>query len=169
MKKKIKPRLTEEELERCLAYGAKWVSRDKYCSSIELWRTKPLYEDGKYNLGDLIASVLDRKLFPSVRSGECICVEDISWQFDVVTDNDGHKLAKPKLAEVLGVEVLEPFEFLGQDAKSAYYVDSDGFMRLFKTGMICTHTNDIYFVINHPETIVHVKQEAENKLKSEAE
>ena len=43
------PRLTEEELERCRVYGAKWVSRNDFGSYIDLWDKQPnKNKDGVY-------------------------------------------------------------------------------------------------------------------------
>ena len=71
------PRLTEAELERCRVYGAKWVSKDDYSEIADLWSKRPLYGNGEYTHSSgcvFIGRVFDKSLFPSVSSGECICV-----------------------------------------------------------------------------------------------
>lgn len=75
------PRLTEAELERCRPYGAKWVSRDKSGIdwTVNLWREKPMYGEEIYNQteeGSLIATIHDPNLFPSVRPGGLVEVEE---------------------------------------------------------------------------------------------
>ena len=75
------PRLTEPEIAIMRALGAKWVSRDKGFDDVYLWSDKPKvskdYEEYYIpsNPGDCISSTQAR-LFPSVKSGDCIELED---------------------------------------------------------------------------------------------
>ncbi len=74
-------RLTEPEIAIMRAVGAKWVSRDKGFDDVYLWSDKPKvskdYEEYYIpsNPGDCISSTQAR-LFPSVKSGDCIELED---------------------------------------------------------------------------------------------
>lgn len=75
------PRLTEKELAICKAVGAKWVSRDKGVLVVELWRERPEMEGGVTKPTfvadtDCWVADVDCNLFPSVKPGDCICVED---------------------------------------------------------------------------------------------
>ena len=77
-------RLTPEELEICRLIGAKWISKDKRndVNTVDLWRQKPngevsgsTYVYRNYE-GFEVAAISD-SLFPSVKPGDCICVEDL--------------------------------------------------------------------------------------------
>lgn len=77
-------RLTPEELEICRLIGAKWISKDKFdgVNVVDLWEQKPNGEkDGSMYVyrntdGFEVAAISD-SLFPSVKQGDCICVEDL--------------------------------------------------------------------------------------------
>lgn len=77
------PKLTEAELAICKAIGAKYVTRNGDGCYVFLWREKP---EHKEFFGDaafyspkgspsLICSI-EPSIFPSVRPGRCICVEE---------------------------------------------------------------------------------------------
>ena len=74
-----RPRLPPSELDICKAVGAKWVSRDTHDGdTVELYTEKPERGDfGEYYSADdeWIANI-DSRLFPSVKPGDCICVEE---------------------------------------------------------------------------------------------
>lgn len=68
--------LTEAELERCRAYGARWVSRDDVGKCfVKLWKGKPMSSAGCYVGREQVALVHDVSLFPSVQPGGCVCAE----------------------------------------------------------------------------------------------
>ena len=72
------PHLTELELAICKAVGAKWVSRDKESDSVDLWGVKPIKERGFYKVnGEYPIATVRDDLFPSVKPGDCICVEEV--------------------------------------------------------------------------------------------
>lgn len=71
--------LTPDELEICRKIGAKWASKDRHkMSNIEFWKDKPvLSEDGfTYSGGERVA-YLPSRCFPSLKPGDCICVDDL--------------------------------------------------------------------------------------------
>lgn len=78
-------RLTPHELEICRVLGAKWVSKDNYKETVavNLWNQKPeLGDDGKvYRKGKIIADI-SVFLFPSVKQGDCICVDNLGKSDD---------------------------------------------------------------------------------------
>lgn len=55
---------------------------------------------------------------------------------------------KPRLAEVLGVEVNETFDFVGGGFTHCCYVDSNGWLRDQNDNMCDTHA---VFLINNPQ------------------
>lgn len=57
---------------------------------------------------------------------------------------------KPRLAEVLGVDVNEEFDFVGGGFTHCCYVDSNGWLR-YKNGETCD--TDAVFLINNPQYI----------------
>lgn len=74
-------RLTSEELEICRAVGAKWVTKDNYTTEcfVYLWAERPdagnngnTYGGAKKSFGKILGD-----LFPSVKPGDCICVDDL--------------------------------------------------------------------------------------------
>ena len=68
--------LTEVELERCRAYGVRWVSRDDVGKCfVKLWKGKPMSSAGCYVGREQVALVHDVSLFPSVQPGGCVCAE----------------------------------------------------------------------------------------------
>lgn len=76
-----KPHLTVEEAERCRVYGAKWIYRTTGGDQpIFLSREKMVLDDTDCpsNTDDcgFIVSVWDTSLFPSVKPGIQICVEE---------------------------------------------------------------------------------------------
>lgn len=80
-----KPVLTEDELTICRALGAKWVSREEdWPYTVMLWDTQPKvaeYQGKKSYEGRIgeplvIADIRPDK-FPSVKPGDCICVEEV--------------------------------------------------------------------------------------------
>lgn len=76
---KLEPlRLTPKELCICKAVCAKWVSMDDTadCKSVRLWGEKPSF-GGKifFPYSDCLANT-KKELFPSVRHGDYICVDD---------------------------------------------------------------------------------------------
>ena len=72
------PHLTEPELAICKAVGAKWVSRDKESDSVDLWGVKPIKKCGFYKVnGEYPIATVRDDLFPSVKPGDCICVEEV--------------------------------------------------------------------------------------------
>lgn len=77
------PRLTHTEMELLRLTGAKWVSRDEEADGgfVYLWCEKPIckesgvrnyYGDGNDEIGTLNAD-----LFPSIRPGDCLNVEEL--------------------------------------------------------------------------------------------
>lgn len=80
-------RLTPQEFEICKALGAKWVSTDaEYPDIVSLWKSKPMVEDGdhynsrfypKDGLKSEWISHINSELFPSVKPGDCIDVEEL--------------------------------------------------------------------------------------------
>ena len=71
------------ERKICEVLGAKWVTRDKGVYVVELYRKRPkiigfinatIFDS---NRDDWIADV-NCELFPSVKMGDCICVEEAS-------------------------------------------------------------------------------------------
>lgn len=71
--------LTPDETAICHTLEAKWVSMDnaKYPSLVVLWKSEPHITDERtYTGGGHIASV-DAGLFPSVKPGDCICVDTV--------------------------------------------------------------------------------------------
>lgn len=80
----IEPRFTNAELEICKAVGAKWVTRDRSLGEskvIRLWIGEP--EKNEYGNYPAIPSIsiylgaLMAELFPTIKPGECICVEEV--------------------------------------------------------------------------------------------
>lgn len=76
------PRLTEAELERCRVYNAKYITRDLNAylgiPRVYLWKNMPERDvNGDYNSDGFIAGV-DADYFPSVKPGDCICVEEVT-------------------------------------------------------------------------------------------
>lgn len=70
-------RLTPKELEICRAIGAKWISKDGHKScSIQFWKEKPEKGDDGLYCG-IRLGFLPNYCFPSVKPGDCICVEDL--------------------------------------------------------------------------------------------
>lgn len=74
------PRLTPEEVQRCRAFGAKWVSRDNHRETVDLWEEKPRViptelKCGTYGSAKRCAQTWT-EYFPSVRPGQLIQVED---------------------------------------------------------------------------------------------
>lgn len=73
-------RLTQSELAICRVLGAKWVSRSlqdsAYSDEVWLWSRKPKWdghlwdESDEYNI-----AMVNSKKFPSIRPGDCVCVE----------------------------------------------------------------------------------------------
>lgn len=79
-----KPRLTKEELEICRALGAKWVSRDDELGdvvNVDIWDDKPeKSSDGSYmayKKDTLHIAGINFKIFPSIKPGDCINVEEL--------------------------------------------------------------------------------------------
>lgn len=74
-----KPKLTEQELAICRAVGAKWVERvgAPFDYQVRLWREEPLQSKSTEELNDIWIGRVLAKLFPSVRKGDCINVEDL--------------------------------------------------------------------------------------------
>lgn len=66
-----KPKLTDGELTICSLLGAKWIGRHKDADYVVLWPDNPVGEDTKKAIGSL-----DATTFPSIKPGDCICVED---------------------------------------------------------------------------------------------
>lgn len=78
-------------------------------------------------------------------------------------DNNMKKISKPRLAELLGVEVGEKFQVKGVDTKDfAFFVDAEGIMRWTDDGMISDLI--IYTIINHPERIVRLPRLTEPEI-----
>lgn len=78
-------KLTAEELEICKAVGAKYISIDKPVSLpdvVELWKEKPVLNgcSGIYEnrAVDARLAAVSMQLFPSLKPGDCICVNDIT-------------------------------------------------------------------------------------------
>ena len=80
---KDKPRLTEQELAICKAVGAKWVSFDDTNEDVvDIWTIKPETRmfDGKrhyYEQSTEHIACVNSYLFPSLKPGDCINVEEI--------------------------------------------------------------------------------------------
>lgn len=73
--------LTEAELERCRAYGVRWISRDDVGKCfVKLWKGKPMSSAGCYVGREQVALVHDVSLFPSVQPGGCVCAEQAEEQ-----------------------------------------------------------------------------------------
>ena len=78
------PRLTDKELEICRAVGAKWVALNDNGLKVSLWNEKPNLEEyflekHKAYTGDGYEPIayFIRDMFPSIKEGDCICVEDL--------------------------------------------------------------------------------------------
>lgn len=71
--------LTPDELEICKAVGAKFVSVDKAGSGyVSLWRSKPMQDIcGEYKGIDAYMGCISHDLFPSIKPGDCINVEEL--------------------------------------------------------------------------------------------
>lgn len=70
------PRLTPEEVQRCRAFGAKWISCDADDCQVWLWEERPeLKPNGVWDGGTSCAQAWAR-FFPSVQPGQLIQVED---------------------------------------------------------------------------------------------
>ncbi len=79
------PRLTEPEIAICKAVGAKWVSKNKYgARRVALWDAKPIFDEGMFSITEddehsvtigVIGRISD-VLFPSVKPGACISVDE---------------------------------------------------------------------------------------------
>lgn len=70
------PRLTDVEMERCRVYGVKYLARDKGSAYVTLHAGKPtVIIPGYYGEESYIGHV-DATLYPSVKPGDCICVEE---------------------------------------------------------------------------------------------
>ena len=75
--------LTEQELELCRVFEAKYLTRNANSRFISMWDARPSENEGgmgKYYTIDNceaweIASI-DAKFFPSIEPGDCICVEE---------------------------------------------------------------------------------------------
>lgn len=71
-------RLTEPELAICKAVGARWVSRNQIgTNGLHLWDKKPSGNQNFWNGGATSLATVSESLFPSVRPGDCICVEEV--------------------------------------------------------------------------------------------
>ena len=67
-----------------------------------------------------------------------------------LNSNKNVNMDKPRICEVLGVELGERFEVEGQPG--ALYVDADGYMRYDEDDRLSTSA--IHIAINHPERII---------------
>ena len=72
-------RLTPQELEICRALGAKYISRDMVHTKcgIELRAEKPTKDGHGEYVGGYVLAAVDTSLFPSVKLGDCINVEEL--------------------------------------------------------------------------------------------
>lgn len=67
--------LTPTEIEICKALGAKWVSMGLSDHSVDIWADNPskgIMRESNDHIGILKCFAL-----PSIRPGDCICVEDL--------------------------------------------------------------------------------------------
>lgn len=72
------PRLTPEEVQRCRAFGAKWVSHDMDSNQVWLWEERPeLKPSGVWDGGTSCVQAWAR-FFPSVQPGQLVPVEGVS-------------------------------------------------------------------------------------------
>ena len=74
------PRFTEREIALMRAMGVEWVSRDpRSDSQVELYTEKPAYRaDGEFvpqSGKKCVAVIYDAKIFPSVKPGDCLCLD----------------------------------------------------------------------------------------------
>ena len=69
-------------------------------------------------------------------------------------------MGKPRICEVLGVEVGERFEVEGQPG--TLYVDADGHMKYDEDDRLSTST--IHIAINHPECIIRKPRWTEQEV-----
>lgn len=70
-------RLTEAELAICKAVGAKWVSRNQIgMDALHLWDKKPSGDRNFYNGDARSLATVAESFFPSLKPGDCICVEE---------------------------------------------------------------------------------------------
>ena len=76
------PHLTEAEIKRCRAFGAKYLTRNGGKHIVHMWDKMPGVlegSDGTYyiigNSGALDIGGVDSSFFPSVEPDGCICVE----------------------------------------------------------------------------------------------
>lgn len=63
---------------------------------------------------------------------------------------------KPRICEILGVEVGEPFgfnDFPFDDVKS-YFIGTDGEIRNVHGGEVAS--SELYYIINHPDCIIRM-------------
>lgn len=81
-------RLTPQELEICRAVGAKWITKGEKARKVDFWNATPMKrtdEDGKiYYVAcgvDPFGSLHDN-LFPSIKPGDRICIEDLIKEAD---------------------------------------------------------------------------------------
>ena len=70
---------------------------------------------------------------------------------------------KPRIAEILGVEVGERFSVEGQRGGNPLYVDGDGWVRYVSDGTISTSA--VTIAINHPERIIRKTRWTEQEIK----
>ena len=74
---------------------------------------------------------------------------------------------KPRIAEILGVEVGERFSVEGQRGGNPLYVDGDGWVRYVSDGTISTSA--VTIAINHPERIIRKTRWTEQEIKKAGE
>lgn len=72
------PRLTEQEIAIMRAVGAKWVSLSRNAKNerVILWQDKPEMSKNGIFYGAISIAYLNTALFPSVKPGECIGLEE---------------------------------------------------------------------------------------------
>lgn len=69
---------------------------------------------------------------------------------------------KPRIAEILGVEVGERFSVEGQCGGDPLYVDRDGWVRYVGDGAISTSA--VTIAINHPDRIIRKRRWTEQEV-----
>lgn len=123
--------------------------KTKTCSICKDTEGKCNHKPGEYYNGILCYMTLDDP-------------QDVyEWAFVERPKEEEANMDKPRICEVLGVEVGEPFDLLNS-ARNPYHIDADGDM-VDKDGNWCGEA--IYVAINHPERIIRkprfTEQEAE--------
>ena len=98
------------------------------------------------------------------------CAEAAEWPLDTEQEdppaaadtNVGHKPAKPRLAEVLGVDVGE--RFLTPWFPTQLYVSDDGDLIWDENDNVCFDGKLLQYIINYPESIIRIPRLTEAEL-----